>query len=177
MNNDLLRSSTSTSGDTAIIWAVRSGQTYALDELYFQGVRDFDHRNILGSAALHIATSLNDHGTVETLLDFGAAPNITNAAGETPLHLAARHGYVETGGLLLDSGTLLNILDNQGFTPLHRAVERFQLAAVRFLLDSGASTAIPDRRGHTVIITAVLAGLRGRDTNGVLELLAARGLF
>lgn len=167
----------SMSGDNGIAWAVRSGQAEAVNELFLQGLQEIDHRNILGSSAMHIATTLNNEDTLQTLIDLGGDHTMPNAAGETPLHLAARHGYIAIATRLILAGASLDVVDSHGFTALHRAVERRKDGMVEFLLQRGASHRILDRRGFTPFITAVLAALRGENTNGVLARLAAGGLF
>lgn len=155
------------------MWAVRSGQADAVAELYLQGLQDIDTKNVLGSGAVHIATSLGDSDTLQTLLDLGADPDLTNAAGESPLALAARHGYVTVASLLLAARATIDLADHQGYTPVHRAVERRRKDVVSFLMSRGADVQQPSRNGHTPFLTTVLMALRGVDADGILAQLLA----
>lgn len=158
----------STSGDTAIAWAVRGGQAEVITLLFMQGLNELDAHNILGSAPIHISTSLNNEDTLQTLLDLEADSTVTNAAGETPLHLAARHDHVGCARRLIHDGAPINATDMFGMTALHRATQLRHIAVLELLLSSGADKHVPDGIGRRPGITALLAVLGGQSSNGVL---------
>jgi ankyrin repeat protein len=57
---------------------------------------------------LHAAAYLGRHPVAEVLLERGAEPGATDAAGFTPLHLAAANGHLDIVRLLLAHGADVN---------------------------------------------------------------------
>lgn len=135
---------TSASGDTALIWAVRSGHIDIVLELYLHGLADTDHRNRLGSTAMHIAASLGNQEMIGALLDIGSEVSMRNAAGKTALHLVARQNNFQLVRQLVTAGVSIDILDIQGYTALHRATSLRHGAAVLALLAHGADANLPN---------------------------------
>lgn len=168
---NVFKNSASQSGDTALIWAVRSGQIDAVLELFLQGVAEPDYHNSLGSAAIHIATTLATDEMVNLLLEIGGAANIRNAAGKTALHLAARQNNFRLIRTLVRADICLDICDIQGFTALHRAASLRSGAAVLALLDCGADMTVRNTAGENATGTALHIAIRGRSTGGVLSIL------
>ena len=72
-------------------------------------------------AALHAATTNRDAAMVEALLQAGADPNLTQAAGFTPLHAAAHHGDAAIVALLLGAGADPLSSNDKGQTPVELA--------------------------------------------------------
>lgn len=173
---ELFAHSTSISGDTALIWAVRSGQVDVVLELYLQGLAEPDHHNRLGSTAIHIAASLGNQEMISTLLDIGGEVSMRNAAGKTALHLVARQNNFQLIRQLINAGVALNAIDIQGYTALHRATTMRHGAAVLALLARGADANLPNNLGETALATALRIVVRGESTGGVLGALLQAAL-
>lgn len=158
-------------GDTALIWAVRSGQVHVVLELAFLGLATPDQYNYLGSSALHIATSLANEDMVDTLLEIGGSPDIRNGAAKTALHLAARQNNFKLVRRLLRAGVHIDLQDIQGFTALHRAASLRAGAVVQVLLDRGAALGVSNNAGDTAVRTLVRMAALGASTGGALGVL------
>lgn len=161
----------SETGDTALIWAVRGGQVHVVLEMMFLGLAEPDQVNYLGSAAIHIATSLANTEMVDTLLEIGGGPDIRNAAAKTALHLAARQNNFGLIRRLLRAGVHPDLRDIQGYTALHRAASLRAGAAVKALLDSGATIEVRDNAGGTAAGTLLRMATQGQSTGGALGVL------
>ena len=76
---------------------------------------------------------------IETLLENGADPNVTDDKGQTPLHFIAQKGIGKNQmQLLLEHGADLNIRDDAGQTPLDYAKKTKRKSFVDFLTNLGA---------------------------------------
>ena len=73
-----------TPGEASLFLAIRKADTAAAKRLLDQGVRA-DSKDTEGTPALMAATLYSSADLVKLLLDRGANPNVTNAAGATPL--------------------------------------------------------------------------------------------
>ena len=75
---------------------------------------------------------------IETLLENGADPNVTDDKGQTPLHFIAQKGIGKNQvQLLLEYGADLNIRDDAGQTPLDYAKKAKRKSFVDFLTKLG----------------------------------------
>lgn len=88
------------------------------------------------------AIDSRDEGTVRTLLERGADPDLKNLAGRSALHLAAIAGSEPITQLLLDESRKINVnaKDKDGNTALRWAVLRGYGGIVGLLLGRGANT-------------------------------------
>jgi uncharacterized protein len=100
--------------------------------------------------ALDLAAKLFDFARegqtaeLQTYLDGGIPPNLTNAKGDTLLMLAAYHGHPATVQMLLAKGADPNALNDRGQSPLAGAVFKSWDEVVKALHESGADI----RAGH-----------------------------
>jgi hypothetical protein len=83
------------------------------------------------------------------LLQWGAAPTVTNSDGHTVLHRAAAHNAVEALEAGIAAGCSVGATDNQNFTPLHVACKAGNLPAVTLLIAAQAEMGIGDSEGNT----------------------------
>jgi ankyrin repeat protein len=90
-----------------------------------------------GSTPLLFAARQGDIETARVLVEAGADPNDTNAAGTSALVVAAHSGHGPLGIFLLEQGADPNATD-AGYAALHAAVLRSQVELVDALLAHGA---------------------------------------
>jgi hypothetical protein len=87
-----------------IFEAVRSGDSYRLEDFLKRYHVDPNKPRFLGETALHIATQKGDYRVVEYLISYGADLSLTTAKGQTPLQLAVENGDFKMVKLLLTKG-------------------------------------------------------------------------
>ncbi len=95
---------------------------------------------------------------IKRLIEFGADPNVTDAAGRSALLLGAidgRHDAVET---LLRRGARVNTTDGEGRTALMWASEEGHETVAKILLRRGADINARDKHGKTALIDAAWRG-------------------
>jgi ankyrin repeat protein len=90
-------------------------------------------------------------GTLEMLIDAGAALNEKNTSGQTALHAFAERGWTEGCTALLNASPrpmdLINVQDHRGRTPLWYASDQGALACI--LVSYGADPRIADVDGKS----------------------------
>ena len=129
---------TQTSGLTALMIAARTGDAGVLGLLLQHGA-DVDAATMeTRSTALMWAVAESHRDSVRALLDAGANPHASTAAGFTPLLFAARNGDVPMARLLLAAGVDVNHTGADRTHALPYAIVRGHDAFARFLLDRGA---------------------------------------
>lgn len=109
-------------GDYPLHLAAEAGHVETVALLFFTEGQSAnpDYRNLLGSTALHRATSYSHADVVRELLEHGADVNATNKVGSTALHIAATCGNTTVAKILLEHGAYshLNTANKVGMTPL-----------------------------------------------------------
>jgi ankyrin repeat protein len=117
---------------------------YAMTQLVFGQTDD-------SSALLEFNTSVETaertHRILERLLNAGADPNQTDAAGYGPLHVAAGTGDSTSVTMLLENHSTVNLQSVIGNSPLFTAVYMNRLRVVDLLLRAGAD---PNLVGNTL---------------------------
>lgn len=125
---------------------------------------------VLGPTAFLAAAQIADIDFLQTLVDLGADPLLTNDVGSTALMLAgARTGtedeVVQVMELLLDLGIDIDALNRLGETAMHGAAYRDRVEPVKFLAAKGASVDVwnrPNKHGSTPL--AIASGYQGSRT-------------
>lgn len=97
---------------------------------------------------------------LETLLEKGAQPGMTDDLGRTPLHQAAYEGNLGVAKMLLERDARPNVTDNYGRTALHSAADGGLLRwgspkAAEVLLEKGAVVDLTDDENRTPLSRAV----------------------
>jgi ankyrin repeat protein len=125
--------------------------------------KGLDPNALWGTAAtpLHLAMIRSSADAALILLEHGADPGITNAAGFNALHTAARcpKQFLSVIAYILSSGRVdVNALTQQHSTALHIALlegnsssSSSSASAVQLLLDHGADPSIRDEKGFNAL--------------------------
>ena len=117
---------------------------------FLKGSETVDEPDTAGRTLLYLNATFQDKETIETMLERGADPNLSNRQGRTPVHAAARSGCSASLAILLRSRYRadLNIQDAFGCTPLMNAVSRSDGRDLAdMLLQRGADANIPNNKG------------------------------
>ena len=117
--------------------------------------------NPRGATPFLLASHTADLPLMQTLLDLGADPTITNADGTTPLITAAGVGSISVGEhpgsieeveaalrLLIDLGADVNAVDKNHQTAMHGAAYRSYPETVALLAELGANPAVWNVKNH-----------------------------
>lgn len=108
-------------------------------------------------AAVELATKLFNlarnglTGDLQSYIEAGIPPNLTNGKGDTLLMLAAYHGHVDTVSMLLRKGCDPDVVNDRGQTPLAGAVFKGWNIVVRTLLTDGNADPM---KGHPSAVQA-----------------------
>jgi ankyrin repeat protein len=125
-----------TPGEGLLFLAIRKADTAAAKRLLDQGVRA-DSKDSEGTPALMAATLYSSADLVKLLLDRGANPNVTNAAGATPLMWAIPD--LAKVKMLLEHGADANAKSKSQRTPLLVAASYpGSVEVLKLLLSKGA---------------------------------------
>ncbi len=101
--------------------AMRAGDTAEVVQMIEAEGFDVDHHAFGHEPPLIFALKLGRKNIVQTLLDYGANPNLADRDGNTPLHFAAVLCDTETAVSLLRYGASASAQNTEGVTPLEIA--------------------------------------------------------
>ena len=125
---------------TRVMAALRQGDRQTFQTLLREDPKVASRKGPGGSTPLMYAVQYADAGTVRSLLEAGADPNIRNDVNATALMWAADD--LEKSRLLIEHGADVNARSDDGRTPLLIAAGRYGSSAlVKLLLDRGADPA------------------------------------
>ena len=113
-----------------------------------------------GFTALHFAAFFGKPEAARTLLEAGAAVNVTSRNDQIvqPLHSAAAGLHHEVCRLLIAAGADVNATQQEGITPLHEAAQHGDIELVELFLSAGADPAAVTDDGKTPADTADASG-------------------
>ena len=149
-NPELIKSTDSGMGATALQWAAIYGRKQAVAVLLSYGA-DVDVTEKHGGTAMHWAAHYEDAEVIDWLLDKGAEINHKNQMGRTPLHVAARRGCLNVIQKLIERGADIQAKTQNGDTALHIAARNGHQDAVELLIAKGVSKAVKNDQGSTYL--------------------------
>jgi uncharacterized protein len=154
---------------TPVIFAVASGEKYALSQLLVYHP-DLDVISSYDESALMVAVKDNNMEIAELLLRDSALVDLQNKRGFTALHMSVSYGHREMTDMLLYYEANVNIRSNDGTTPLMVAAYSGYPDITDLLLQNRANVLDADVDGFTSLMMAAQNG----DTL-ILDLLLNRG--
>ena len=138
---------------TALIAAVRSGDTKATGKLLAASPELVNARDRAGSSPLHHAAGFGNLATMKLLLERGADVNGANKRQSTPLFWSL-HDENKVR-VLLDHGASVNAKTIDGRTPVYQAASMADAVPIlSLLLDKGANANVKTLTGMTPLMAA-----------------------
>eukprot|EP01114_Cavostelium_apophysatum_P019842 TRINITY_DN6491_c0_g1_i2.p1 TRINITY_DN6491_c0_g1~~TRINITY_DN6491_c0_g1_i2.p1 ORF type:complete len:953 (-),score=324.01 TRINITY_DN6491_c0_g1_i2:1894-4752(-) len=143
---------------TDVFSAVSRGEI-AFVRYFLQQKININTLNFAGTQSpLQLAAEKNNKQIVETLVEYGANPNLPNKKGQTTMHAAAEAGSVELVAYLFEKGGNISAQDEGGVSLLHVAARKGYCDLVSFMLEKGASCNIQDNGLRTPLHYAAIEG-------------------
>jgi hypothetical protein len=149
---------------TALYYAVRHHQTYALQQLLKVGAK-INIQNKWGQTPLCVAVVEINPVAVRLLLEKGADPNIVATAGHPLLYTvcSSADDDTEIAQMLIKAGANVSVpAPDYGITPLMRACDYSRWHHLNLLLRCKADPNQQDKAGRTALMYALQSD--GRDT-------------
>ena len=106
-----------------------------IDAMKERGIPVDKHRDQNGWSILHFASTRDDRGHAEKLIEAGADVNAKAGNGDTPLHVAVRAGKDGVVSLLLSKGADLAAANADGETPLDTAAKLKREYTARLIIE------------------------------------------
>ncbi|CAK7316060.1 Ankyrin repeat and SOCS box protein 2 [Vulpes lagopus] len=117
-----------------------------------------DQRTLQEETALYLATCRGHLDCLQSLLQAGAEPDISNKSRETPLYKACERKNVEAVRILVQYNADTNHRCNRGWTALHESVSRNDLEVMEILVSRGAKVESKNAYGITPLFVAAQSG-------------------
>lgn len=134
------------------------GQLRCLKALHRAYPATIDQRTLQEETALYLATCRGHLDCLQSLLQAGAEPDISNKSRETPLYKACERKNVEAVRLLVQYNADTNHRCNRGWTALHESVSRNDLEVMEVLVSGGAKVEAKNAYGITPLFVAAQSG-------------------
>ena len=143
-------------GNTCLIYAVDADCNKEVLQAIIKHGADVNAANEIDITALMIACWKGNIDTINTLLNAGVNPHISDADGNTSLHYAV-HGDCSKVVLqaMFKHGADVNATNKCNRTALMVACWKGNVDTLNILLNAGANTQISDADGNTCLIYAV----------------------
>ena len=149
-NRDLVKSTDTGMGATALHWAAIYGRKEAARVLLEHGA-DVNATEIHSGTAMHWAAHFNNAEVIDWLLDKGARIDHANQMGRTPLHVAARRGCLDVARRLVERGADIRATVNDGSTALLIAARNGHRDVVDFLVAAGVPKTAKNDKGESYL--------------------------
>lgn len=117
-----------------------------------------DQRTLQEETALYLATCRGHLDCLQSLLQAGAEPDISNKSRETPLYKACERKNAEAVRMLVQYNADTNHRCNRGWTALHESVSRNDLEVMEILVSRGAKVESKNAYGITPLFVAAQSG-------------------
>ncbi|ELK01158.1 Ankyrin repeat and SOCS box protein 2 [Pteropus alecto] len=134
------------------------GQLSCLKALQRAYPATIDQRTLQEETALYLATCRGHLDCLQSLLQAGAEPDISNKSRETPLYKACERKNVEAVRILVQYNADTNHRCNRGWTALHESVSRNDLEVMEVLVSGGAKVEAKNAYGITPLFVAAQSG-------------------
>nr|XP_010967025.1 ankyrin repeat and SOCS box protein 2 [Camelus bactrianus] len=134
------------------------GQLGCLKALHRAYPAVIDQRTLQEETALYLATCRGHLDCLQSLLQAGAEPDISNKSRETPLYKACERKNAEAVRLLVQYNADTNHRCNRGWTALHESVSRNDLEVMEILVSGGAKVESKNAYGITPLFVAAQSG-------------------
>ncbi len=152
-----------------IFYAIKSGDINVFNESYKQ-INDPNFCNDYGDTLLTYATLYRQHIIINSLLNKGANPNITNQLGYMPIDIAIENKDEEAINIMIFYGANLKISDINGNSYLFDAVRSQYLPTVKALIEGGIDINQKNHQNLTVLDLAMTM-----NNNLIIDYLTANG--
>lgn len=142
-------------GNTALMFAVKSGKSEVVDYL-LKNDAEINYQNNFGITPLHLAVRKNALNLVEHLLRYGADVNIEDNYNQPPIFDAIQENNVKMIQFLLTNNSYIDVQNKEGRTPLMVATfKKERQEALCELIKSGADVNMQDFSGRTALMHAI----------------------
>ena len=142
-------------GNTALMFAVKSGKSEAVDYLLKNGAT-VNYTDNFGVSPLHLAVRKNAFNLVDHLLRYGADINIEDKYNQTPLFDAIQENNAQMIRFLIDNNAYIDLQNQEGRTPLMVATfKKERQEALCELIKAGANVNATDFNGRTALMHAI----------------------
>jgi ankyrin repeat protein len=148
---ELLEGKEYLSGKTLLELALESGDPDALDTLLAYGATLESVTNIQHQVVI----SLDNLPVLETLLKYGADPNLPDSKGMAPLFYAVVARNTNAIATLINAGATIDVRNPVGQTPLLVAILVDDLPMAENLVNHDANPDLHDRHGDTALHKSV----------------------
>ncbi len=149
-NSELVRTTDSGMGATALHWASIYGRKEAIRVLLKHGA-DVNATERHAGTTMHWAAHFNDPEVIDWFLDNGARIDHANQMGRTPLHVAARRGCLDVVRRLIERGADVQATVNDGSTALLIAARNGHQGVVDFLIAAGVPKEVKNNKGESYL--------------------------
>ena len=142
-------------GNTALMFAVKSGKSEAVDYLLKNGAT-VNYTDNFGVSPLHLAVRKNAFNLVDHLFRYGADINIEDKYNQTPLFDAIQENNAQMIRFLIDNNAYIDLQNQEGRTPLMVATfKKERQEALCELIKAGANVNATDFNGRTALMHAI----------------------
>ncbi len=144
-----------TSGKTALMFAVKNKNTDVLDLLINQYHVNLETKDYLGKTALFYAIDHESFLSTQFLIKAGANVNAEDLEGTTPFMVACSKGFPSLSQLLIDKTQDIAKINNKNQSALFFVAKSNDLKTAKLLMNKGLDINLKDDFGQTPIFNAI----------------------